>query len=120
MDVVVDPRPLAGQIPAVASKSDAHRLLICAALADGPTELGLQSLSQDILATMDCLKALGADIRQTAPNTSACRLPCIGLRRKRLHPALSPPFGRRFGGGNCLPRPRPPASAPLNPADGAA
>ncbi|MCI8933604.1 MAG: 3-phosphoshikimate 1-carboxyvinyltransferase [Clostridiaceae bacterium] len=68
MDVVVDPRPLAGQIPAVASKSDAHRLLICAALADGPTELGLQSLSQDILATMDCLKALGADIRQTAPN----------------------------------------------------
>lgn len=49
MDVVVDPRPLAGQIPAVASKSDAHRLLICAALADGPTELGLQSLSQDIL-----------------------------------------------------------------------
>ena len=30
------PRPLAGTLPAIASKSDAHRLLICAALADGP------------------------------------------------------------------------------------
>ena len=69
MDVHIEPRPLAGQIPAVASKSDAHRLLICAALADGPVNLGLQTLSQDILATMDCLRALGAGVRQIGPDT---------------------------------------------------
>lgn len=68
MDVVIDPRPLTGRLPAVASKSDAHRLLICAALAQQPTELGLQSLSQDILATMDCLRALGAGVSQTGPD----------------------------------------------------
>ncbi len=69
MNVHIEPRPLAGQIPAVASKSDAHRLLICAALADGPVNLGLQTLSQDILATMDCLRALGAGVRQIGPDT---------------------------------------------------
>ena len=34
MEQTVMPRPLAGTLPAIASKSDAHRLLICAALAD--------------------------------------------------------------------------------------
>jgi 3-phosphoshikimate 1-carboxyvinyltransferase len=44
------------------SKSMAHRLLICAALAEGTSVIRNIELSQDILATIDCLKALGADI----------------------------------------------------------
>jgi 3-phosphoshikimate 1-carboxyvinyltransferase len=40
----------------------AHRLLICAALAEGTSVIRNIELSQDILATIDCLKALGADV----------------------------------------------------------
>lgn len=52
-----------GEIEAIPSKSQAHRLLICAALADRPTRVECACVSQDILATADCLRELGADIR---------------------------------------------------------
>ena len=38
MTAKILPAPLCGKISAVTSKSDAHRLLICAALADRPTK----------------------------------------------------------------------------------
>ena len=41
MNIRCHPGPLRGDIRAIPSKSDAHRLLICAALADGPTTLRL-------------------------------------------------------------------------------
>ncbi len=62
MRVTLSPRPLRGVIRAIPSKSQAHRLLICAALADKPTRIACGSLSKDIEATADCLRALGADI----------------------------------------------------------
>lgn len=62
MRVVIEPSPLHGEIRAVASKSQAHRLLICAALADGETEITCRERSRDIDATADCLRALGAKI----------------------------------------------------------
>lgn len=65
MDVKITPKPLNGTIPAIPAKSDAHRLLICAALADTPTELILSGSSEDIDATVNCLKALGAGIKHT-------------------------------------------------------
>ena len=37
MDMTVFPGKLRGDIQAIPSKSQAHRLLICAAFADGPT-----------------------------------------------------------------------------------
>ncbi len=43
------------------SKSMAHRLLICAGLADGISEIEGVADSQDMLATVDCLKELGAE-----------------------------------------------------------
>ena len=52
-----------GTIRAIASKSDAHRLLICAALADGETFIDCPERSEDIDATARCLEALGAAIR---------------------------------------------------------
>lgn len=52
-----------GEIEAIPSKSQAHRLLICAALADRPTRVECACVSQDILATADCLRELGAGIR---------------------------------------------------------
>lgn len=70
MDVKITPAALSGAIPAIPSKSDAHRLLICAALADGPTELWLPSSSRDIDATCRCLSALGTKISRYGENLS--------------------------------------------------
>ena len=58
----ITPGPLWGSIAAIPSKSEAHRLLICAALEDAPTTLPLSASSQDIDATIRCLNAMGADI----------------------------------------------------------
>lgn len=65
MRAVVHPGLLRGEVRAIESKSDAHRQLICAALSDGPTELALGALSEDIEATWRCLEALGAEIEHT-------------------------------------------------------
>jgi 3-phosphoshikimate 1-carboxyvinyltransferase len=52
-----------GAIGAIASKSAAHRLLICASLADDETFIHCHERSQDIDATARCLKSLGSVIR---------------------------------------------------------
>ena len=62
MTIELQPGAASGKLTAAASKSEAHRLLICAALADKPSWLDLGQPSQDILATMRCLEALGAEI----------------------------------------------------------
>lgn len=62
MDIHITPRPLSGQVAVPPSKSAAHRLLICAALADNPSTLLLNSTNDDIQATIRCLNALGAQI----------------------------------------------------------
>ena len=65
MDISIQPSLLQGSISAIPSKSQAHRLLICAAFADAPTTLLCRETNQDIEATADCLAALGADIQRT-------------------------------------------------------
>ena len=64
MDVIINPCRLSGTVNAPPSKSYAHRALICAALAGGGTVAGIE-YSNDILATLDCVKALGAAVRQS-------------------------------------------------------
>ena len=66
MDITIHPRILRGEIQIIPSKSQAHRLLICAAFADKPTQLICPETNRDIEATADCLNALGADIRRTS------------------------------------------------------
>ena len=65
MDLTLTPRPLRGDITVIPSKSQAHRLLICAAFADKPTQLACSETNADIEATADCLRALGAEIIRT-------------------------------------------------------
>ena len=60
---VIHPAVLNGRVVLPPSKSDAHRLLICAALAGGVSRISRMALSKDIEATLRVLKALGADIR---------------------------------------------------------
>lgn len=55
------PKP-AGVIEVIPSKSHAHRLLICAALADVPTVIRCTKSNDDIDATSRCLVSLGAKI----------------------------------------------------------
>lgn len=62
MNVTVHPSRLSGTLSAIPSKSDAHRLLICAAFSDRPTKLRCAATSEDIEATCRCLTALGARI----------------------------------------------------------
>jgi len=52
-----------GRIQAIPSKSAAHRLLICAALADSKTFIYCKQRSEDIDATIRCLEALGVTVR---------------------------------------------------------
>lgn len=60
----VQPRRLRGTVDAIPSKSEAHRALICAALSDRTTVLQMGAGSEDISATMRCLRTLGAQITQ--------------------------------------------------------
>jgi len=61
MTVTVLNKPLCGTIAAPSSKSDLHRKLICASLSDSPCSIAYHGeLGHDILATIDCLRALGA------------------------------------------------------------
>ena len=65
MDITIHPQKLQGSIEVIPSKSQAHRYLICAALADGPTDIFCAETSRDMDATADCLRALGAQIQRT-------------------------------------------------------
>ena len=65
MDITISPKKLTGSVRAIASKSQAHRLLICAAFADKETVLACPETNQDIEATADCLRSLGAKISRT-------------------------------------------------------
>lgn len=65
MDITIHPRTLRGDITVIPSKSQAHRLLICAAFADQPTHLHCPDTNRDMEATADCLRSLGAQIIRT-------------------------------------------------------
>lgn len=53
---------LKGAVTPPPSKSQAHRLLICAALGTEPCSIVCSNVNDDIMATMRCLNALGAKI----------------------------------------------------------
>lgn len=62
MKAIFDPCTLKGTIDAPPSKSMAHRFLIGASLSKEKCILSGIDYSEDILASIDCLKALGAEI----------------------------------------------------------
>ena len=70
MNRAVPPGPRSGCVTVPASKSQAHRLLICAALGERETLLRCDGISADIAATARCLSALGAEIGETGEGLS--------------------------------------------------
>ena len=84
MDMTFFPAPLKGTVAAPASKSEAHRRMICAGLTRGTTTLTGFMDSDDMAATARCLKALGACIRQEGDSLTVtgyarrhCKLPVL-------------------------------------------
>lgn len=63
MQIEIFPSIAQGTVVAPPSKSMAHRLLICAGLCNGKSRISGVAPSQDVLATLDCLSAIGATYR---------------------------------------------------------
>jgi len=61
-----------GNISAPPSKSMAHRLLICAAMCEGVSTVRGISTCEDVLATLDCLGALGVRCEQVGEDVIVC------------------------------------------------
>lgn len=79
MQVKIRPSIACGTAKAPPSKSMAHRYLIAAALSEGKSVISGVDYSQDILATIDCLRALGVEI--------TCQGDCVTLNGTgRLEP----------------------------------
>ena len=64
MKLLINPSTAVGEVDAPISKSHLHRLLIAAAQADGETVIHGASNATDVIATIDCLNALGAEIKR--------------------------------------------------------
>ncbi len=62
MNAKCTPSEISGTIRAISSKSDAHRILICAALSKKRTRIYCNVMSKDIAATISCLESMGTDI----------------------------------------------------------
>lgn len=86
MRATITPSRLSGSVAAIASKSEAHRILVCAALAEGVTDIDCPTSSSDIDATVGCLRALGARVTRTRPGFRVVPLPrtADGSRVPRL------------------------------------
>ena len=65
--VTIRPNLLRGTVIPPPSKSQAHRLLLCAALGEGESLVRNVAFSQDILATLGCVEALGGAWQETEP-----------------------------------------------------
>ncbi len=70
MNIIVSPFSAFGEIAAPASKSEAHRMLICAALSDKETCIEHLPNCDDVSATIQALKALGANITYSGHQAS--------------------------------------------------
>ena len=70
MNVTLNGNGIWGEVRAIPSKSDVHRALICAALADRKSRVNFSASSEDINATISCLNSLGAKISVDALGAS--------------------------------------------------
>lgn len=60
--IVVSPGILKGSVSVPPSKSAAHRAIICASLSKGKSLIRPIALSNDIQATIECMRSLGAEL----------------------------------------------------------
>ena len=65
MDALIKPQLLQGTLQAPCSKSLAHRYFIATALSENSSTIKYVDECEDVKATINCLKALGAEIKKT-------------------------------------------------------
>lgn len=85
MNITIKKGTASGVVSIPSSKSVAHRLLINAALTDGETIINGLSLNEDIGATIDCLKTLGAKIDYSHGRCTVHGTNDRGESLRRLH-----------------------------------
>lgn len=68
MNITITPSKLKGQVRIPPSKSLAHREIICASLSEGESRIENLAYSDDIIATIRCMRALGACIKDNPDN----------------------------------------------------
>lgn len=85
MNITIKKGTASGVVSIPSSKSVAHRLLINAALTDGETIINGLSLNEDIGATIDCLKTLGAKIDYSHGRCTVHGTNDRGESPRRLH-----------------------------------
>lgn len=85
MNITIKKGTASGVVSIPSSKSVAHRLLINAALTDGETIINGLSLNEDIGATIDCLKTLGAKIDYSHGRCTVYGTKDRGESLRRLH-----------------------------------
>ena len=83
MTVTIKKSKAQGAIAAPPSKSMAHRALICGALSDGSKIANIE-YSNDILATLDCLAALGCTIEKNGSTIQLGGLNPLNLDKATL------------------------------------
>ena len=86
MDIKITPSKLSGSVRAIASKPQAQRVFICAALSDRPMEIAVYGVSGDTETVINCLRAMGTKIRQ------------IKDGRWRVEPLFKKGGGKAFSG----------------------
>ncbi|MGM9645639.1 MAG: 3-phosphoshikimate 1-carboxyvinyltransferase [Eubacteriales bacterium] len=72
MKVKIEKSVARGEIYAPPSKSYAHRMLICSSLASGQSTVNNIAKSEDISATLDCIKELGAKCKINGTTAEIC------------------------------------------------
>ena len=80
-NALIEPSPLSGTVAAIPSKSMAHRMFILSALCSGITDVACHALSEDITATLRCLKALGAPAMATTTGLRMVPVTVGGTKR---------------------------------------
>ncbi|MBR2353005.1 MAG: 3-phosphoshikimate 1-carboxyvinyltransferase [Clostridia bacterium] len=84
MNRLISATATGGSVRSIASKSEAHRLLILAAFADRPCRITCEEVNDDILATVSCLNTMGASIQRDG--VDFCVTPAQALTE---HPLLN-------------------------------
>lgn len=85
MNITIKKGTAAGEISIPSSKSVAHRVLINAALTEGKTVICGLSVNEDIGATIDCLKALGAKIEFSQDGCSVNGISDRDEKKRKLY-----------------------------------
>ncbi len=96
MNVKIEKALLKGEITAPPSKSMAHRLLICAGLSGGESQIDNIVFSEDILATLDCLSEMGAQIVKGESTVKIKGISPLSVAESKIFPARESGSTLRF------------------------